>query len=191
MVELVKQLKKSSGISYNLYIILILVAAFTLGIYFIYFDSEQLFDKYPSTMSFYTEFAAGSIGVFLGFAMERRSKYNLEKEYSQQVISNILQELMTNKKQLNDFKASKNKGRFVLLLTSSWDMFKEKIVFDEMNHYITLGTIYHSFDEFNSNMRYCGTLGQAESRMEPNSTDFYDNLIRMIDDFVDVFEKHI
>lgn len=159
----------------------VLACAFFGIVFFGVLDIAGMLRTFPTTISYLSEFLAGFFGIIIGFTVERITRLKNENLISERVKQNLIKELGSNKEILQDFSTSTDKGRFKLLMTTSWDMFKEQFSFKNLDVYFEIGDLYHDFIEFNSSMNYCGDLRGVEIRMGDQPRLHYGSMIKKID----------
>jgi len=171
--------------SLNEVLFLVLLCGIVFGIQ----DKTGFMKNFPLVGSYITEFMAGLAGVTIGFLINSISQLKNENVLSQRVRKGLIKELETNKKILEDLKRNLLSERFVQFQTTIWDMFKEKLTFDDVDLYFRLGNLYHGFIEFNNNISLYGIVAEAKSRMRRDSSKLFNDMIKEIDDILPLLKR--
>jgi hypothetical protein len=130
----------------------LLIIAFMIALCFIFY-----FLLPSSLLDFLAKFFAGLLGVFIGFALDRRIEHEKKVKASEQIINGFLTELDNNRafcKKYKDRVVAPAHGNFVedffdLFQTSTWDMFCSRLEMEDINVQYKLGEIYHRLQLFN------------------------------------------
>ena len=81
------------------------------------------------------------MGVMIGINLESIQKLRDEERLFYQVKQNLIVELEIDKELLTELNSGIHDGSFIQLQTTSWDMFKEKFSFDELDLYFQIGQL--------------------------------------------------
>jgi len=161
-----------------------IIISFASAIIFALQDRLGFINNLPLAGSYLTELFAGIMGIFIGLSYDRINDLKTEEKTSNRVKEGLVNELETNKKTLERLKKGLNPNSFIQLQTTVWDIFKDKLTFDEVDVYFKLGTLYHEFLEFNNNINHCGNVSQAKSRMRDIPETVFQNMIQEIEEII-------
>lgn len=128
-------------------VIVVMIAVF---LFFKLFYPEFVF------YSFLAELAAGSIGVLLGFTLNRHIELKRKVEISKKIREGILAELKNNLKLIDDIKILIQPNHipyFELFQTNAWNMLSPRFEIQDIDLLFDLGQIYHRFELFNEGMK--------------------------------------
>jgi hypothetical protein len=92
---------------------------------------------------------------------------------------NLVNELYTNIGIIRDIQ-NFSSHRFILFKTTNWEIFKEKLLFDDSKLMFKLSSIYNEFIVFNDSMKKCGSIAKVEISLDINRFDYYESIEKRI-----------